>query len=139
MTCASSSRRRGWPAAGVPASLLRSPPAAVAVSSGRDWDAAKPARVFDVVVVRDDVARGKPAPDIFLRAAGLLGVPARCCVVFEDADTGIAAALAAGMRVTDVRRHLTGVTDTRRSVASRLSPRTRVMGRFDDRQAPNGP
>lgn len=86
-------------------------PAAIATGSSRRFvraglDAAKLAGVFDVVVVRDDVARGKPAPDIFLRAAGLLGVPARCCVVFEDADTGIVAALAAGMRVIDVRRHL---------------------------------
>jgi beta-phosphoglucomutase len=48
------------------------------------------------------VRRGKPAPDIFLRAAELVGVePARCTVV-EDAPTGVRAALAAGMRCVGV-------------------------------------
>lgn len=62
--------------------------------------------VFDAVVVRDDVSRGKPSPDIFLHAARLLQVPAHRCVVFEDADSGIAAAIAAGMRAIDVRQRL---------------------------------
>lgn len=52
---------------------------------------------FDAVVHAGMVARGKPAPDIFLRAAGLLGLPPRQCVVVEDAPSGIAAARAAGM------------------------------------------
>jgi beta-phosphoglucomutase len=43
------------------------------------------------------VERTKPAPDLFLHAAGQLGVPAGHCVVFEDAESGVAAALAAGM------------------------------------------
>ncbi len=45
-----------------------------------------------------DVARGKPAPDLFLHAAGSLGVPPERCVVVEDSPTGLAAARAAGMR-----------------------------------------
>ena len=46
-----------------------------------------------------DVVRGKPAPDLFLHAAGSYGVtPSSCCVV-EDTPTGVAAALAAGMIV----------------------------------------
>ncbi|MDP9383843.1 MAG: HAD family hydrolase [Actinomycetota bacterium] len=46
-----------------------------------------------------DVARGKPAPDLFLHAAARMGAdPARCAVV-EDSPVGVAAALAAGMRV----------------------------------------
>lgn len=54
---------------------------------------------FSTVVSFTDVKRGKPAPDIFLRAAELLGVaPARCCVI-EDSKPGLAAGLAAGMRV----------------------------------------
>jgi HAD superfamily hydrolase (TIGR01509 family) len=60
---------------------------------------------FDVVVTRDDVARGKPAPDIFLRAASQLRVPPNRCVVYEDSDEGIRAARAAGMAVIDVRSH----------------------------------
>lgn len=46
----------------------------------------------------DDVVNGKPAPDIFLRTAGLLGAGAQDCVVFEDAYSGITGAKAAGMK-----------------------------------------
>jgi|SRR5580658_8718727 len=47
----------------------------------------------------DDVAHGKPAPDVFLHAAAAMGVtPARCAVV-EDSVSGVTAGLAAGMRV----------------------------------------
>ncbi|KJY41279.1 hypothetical protein VR41_13345 [Streptomyces sp. NRRL B-1568] len=60
-------------------------------------------QLFDVVVTREAVPRGKPAPDLFLEAARLLGVPVRRCVVLEDADEGLAAAKAAGMDAVDVR------------------------------------
>lgn len=53
---------------------------------------------FDVVCSASDVARGKPAPDLFLRAAGLLGVEPGTCSVVEDSVPGIAAAKAAGMQ-----------------------------------------
>ncbi|MEU8178934.1 HAD family phosphatase [Microbispora hainanensis] len=58
---------------------------------------------FGTLVTRDDVERGKPAPDIFLHAAKLLGVPPHRCTVYEDSDEGIAAAHAADMAVIDVR------------------------------------
>ncbi|MBM3830072.1 MAG: HAD family phosphatase [Verrucomicrobia bacterium] len=52
---------------------------------------------FPVVVSVQDVAHGKPAPDVFLRAAERLGVaPAACCVI-EDSAAGVTAARAAGM------------------------------------------
>jgi HAD superfamily hydrolase (TIGR01509 family) len=60
---------------------------------------------FDLIVTRDDVEQGKPAPDIFLTAAEGLGFVPSDCVVYEDSDEGIAAAHAAGMRVIDVRPH----------------------------------
>jgi HAD superfamily hydrolase (TIGR01509 family) len=50
-----------------------------------------------VVVTRDDVARGKPYPDLFLRAAELLGVPPDECLAVEDSLIGVRAANAAGM------------------------------------------
>lgn len=59
-------------------------------------------QAFSVVVTGDQVARGKPAPDIFLQAAAALEVPPKETVVFEDAPAGIAAARAAGMRVIAV-------------------------------------
>ncbi len=53
---------------------------------------------FDVVVDGTMVDRGKPAPDVFLRAAELLELPPSRCVVLEDAPNGILAARAAGAR-----------------------------------------
>ncbi|WP_217250216.1 HAD family phosphatase [Streptomyces sp. AC602_WCS936] len=50
------------------------------------------------VVSADEVARGKPAPDVFLEAARRLGADPADCVVLEDAAPGAAAAHAAGMR-----------------------------------------
>lgn len=51
---------------------------------------------FRVMVTRDQVSRGKPAPDLFLEGARRLGVPVTACLVLEDSATGIAAARAAG-------------------------------------------
>lgn len=61
------------------------------------------AEVFDAVVTRDDVPRGKPAPDTYLRAAALLGLDPTRCVAYEDTAIGLEAARAAGMCVVDVR------------------------------------
>ena len=61
------------------------------------------ARSFDAVVTGDEVDRGKPAPDIFLEAAGKLGVAPAECLVFEDALHGVHAAVAAGMTAVAVR------------------------------------
>lgn len=58
---------------------------------------------FDAIVTADDVAHGKPAPDIFLEAARRLGVSPARCVAFEDAELGLQSARAAGMVVIDIR------------------------------------
>ena len=60
--------------------------------------------IFDIVVTPNDVpfGRGKPAPDMFLLAAEKMGVSPKQCLVFEDAEPGIQAALAAGMQVVRV-------------------------------------
>lgn len=52
-----------------------------------------------VVVSADDVARGKPAPDPYLKAAELLGMPISSCLVLEDAASGYAAAHRAGAQI----------------------------------------
>lgn len=54
---------------------------------------------FERVFSASEVARGKPAPDVFLHAAASLGVPPARCVVVEDSVAGVRAAVAAGMPV----------------------------------------
>jgi pseudouridine-5'-monophosphatase len=86
-------------ARGIPIAVATSTDARLfAVKTGhhQEWFA-----IFDAIVCGDDarVARGKPAPDIFLAAAESLGVPPASCVVVEDSPLGVAAALAAGMKV----------------------------------------
>lgn len=60
---------------------------------------------FRVIVDGHQVARPKPWPDIYLRAAELLETPAERCIVFEDSPAGITAARAAGSRVVGVGTH----------------------------------
>lgn len=62
---------------------------------------------FQVVVSGTEVAQGKPAPDIFLRAAEKLGVAAHRCTVLEDAESGIRGAKAAGMMAIAVPSQFT--------------------------------
>lgn len=59
--------------------------------------------LFDAVVGADDIVHGKPAPDVFLKAAQLIGVSPEKCIVYEDGEPGFVAARAAGMRLVDVR------------------------------------
>ncbi|MDQ1021507.1 HAD family hydrolase [Streptomyces afghaniensis] len=70
-----------------------SPEAIEAVLAGTGLDAH-----LRTVVSADEVAHGKPAPDVFLEAARRLGADPAACVVLEDAAPGAAAAHAAGMR-----------------------------------------
>jgi HAD superfamily hydrolase (TIGR01509 family) len=60
---------------------------------------------FDTIVAAEDTVRHKPFPDVFLEAARRLDVQPERCLVYEDADLGIAAARAAGMEWIDVRDH----------------------------------
>ena len=61
---------------------------------------------FCALVTSDDVANPKPAPDTFLKAAALMGVPAEDCRAFEDTDLGLQSIRAAGMEAVDVREIL---------------------------------
>jgi beta-phosphoglucomutase-like phosphatase (HAD superfamily) len=53
---------------------------------------------FNAIITRDDVARGKPHPDLFLRAAAEMRLAPNVCLVLEDSYNGIRAAKAAAMR-----------------------------------------
>ncbi len=66
------------------------------------------AHVFSAVTSMEDTQRGKPDPEVFLTAAGKLGVEPRRCLVVEDAPVGVQAAKAGGMKciaVTFVGHH----------------------------------
>ena len=56
-------------------------------------------RLFAATVSSEEVARGKPAPDVYLEAARRLGVPPGRCAAIEDSENGILSAKAAGMGV----------------------------------------
>jgi HAD superfamily hydrolase (TIGR01509 family) len=60
------------------------------------------ARLFRATVSSEEVARGKPAPDVFLEAARRLGVAPERCAVVEDSANGIRAGRAAGMLVVAI-------------------------------------
>jgi len=63
-------------------------------------------RFFPVVVSVEDVKRGKPAPDVFLRAAELIGCEPASCWVIEDSAAGVQAAVSAGVRVIAITNSL---------------------------------
>lgn len=80
-------------------------------------------RFFSAVVTGSEVEHGKPAPEIFLKAAARLGVAPQACWVIEDSKPGIAAARAAGMRVI-------AITNTH--PAAELQGATQVVGTYED-------
>jgi len=77
----------------------------------------------------DAVARGKPAPDIFLHAARAMGIAVAECLVVEDSENGVKAAVAAGMEVVG----FTGGSHLPRSYGERLmdAGARAVAGDFD--------
>jgi HAD superfamily hydrolase (TIGR01509 family) len=82
-------------------------PLAIASSSNRPLivvvlELAQLAELFRATVSSEEVARGKPAPDVYLEAAGRLGVHPQVCAAVEDSHSGIASAKAAGMRVVAI-------------------------------------
>src|SRR2546421_7236703 len=92
-------------------------------------------RFFAATVSGSDVKRGKPAPDIFLRAAELLEVAPQDCWVIEDSKPGVAAARAAGMKVIAITnthpaeelQHATRVVSTYREIENVLLPQVEEL------------
>jgi putative hydrolase of the HAD superfamily len=62
---------------------------------------------FDCIMTRDYVEKGKPAPDLYLKAIECLGMPIDRCIAIEDSPNGMRAALAAGLRCIAVPNALT--------------------------------
>jgi len=78
------------------------------------------AQWLDVALCREDAAREKPAPDLFLAAASALSVSPKNCLVVEDSAPGIAAARAAGMTVVGFTAYC-GPNSLRRGADAYLS------------------
>ena len=79
--------------------------ALVTASTGRQMRSALtrfPENIFGATVSRDDVSVTKPNPEPYLKAASILGVDIRKCVVFEDSLTGVASGLSAGAQVIGI-------------------------------------
>ena len=93
---------------------------AVASSSSRKWVLGHLERLrlhaeWDGVFTRDDVARTKPAPDLYLAAVKALRVAPQEAVAFEDSRNGIAAAKDAGLLCVAVPNALTAAMDLSRA------------------------
>jgi HAD superfamily hydrolase (TIGR01509 family) len=102
------------------------------------------AHYFSVTVCGDEVPRGKPAPDPYLRAAALLHLQPSACLAIEDSVTGTAAAEGAGCPVLVVpndvpvpdgprRRHIASLADV--VVADLRQVFAELTSRFDERSA----
>jgi len=99
---------------------------AVASSSSRGWVLGHLQRLgieahWDVVRCREDVARTKPAPDLYLAVIAALGVAPEEAVALEDSANGIAAAKDAGLRCVAVPNALTAGMDLSRADARLVS------------------
>jgi HAD superfamily hydrolase (TIGR01509 family) len=73
---------------------------------------------YHLVVTPEDVVHGKPAPDMFLLAAKRMGVPPQQCLVFEDAEPGMRAAEAAGMKWVRVPSRNPATTPAKRGAGA---------------------
>ncbi|MCX6802863.1 MAG: HAD-IA family hydrolase, partial [Candidatus Diapherotrites archaeon] len=68
-------------------------------------------KTFDLVLCADDVKKGKPNPEIFLKCAKRLRVQPKNCLVLEDAENGIIAAKRAGMKAIALKSGYSGKQD----------------------------
>jgi sugar-phosphatase len=103
------------PGAGAFLRDLRGAPVAVVTSASRELAhrrmRAAGVLVPQVLVAAEDVSLGKPSPEGYLRAVAQLGVDPGDCVIFEDADAGVQAAVASGGQVVVVGDHVSAITE----------------------------
>lgn len=90
--------------AGVPAGIASSGPARWVVPAAERIGITP---LFRTIVTGDDVARGKPAPDVYLEAARRLGADPAKSVAIEDSGPGVASARAAGLKTVAIPHWLT--------------------------------
>lgn len=87
---------------------------------------------FDVVLGSEDIENGKPAPDIFLKAAKLMGVKPEDCFIFEDSDNGIKAGFAAGMKCIGVPDLVNFSEETKKLMFCQLEDLSQAIEIFEN-------
>ena len=93
------------------------------------------ADAFEVIVAKEDVARVKPAPDSYTLALKRMGLAPADALAIEDSPTGVASALAAGLRVMAVgHRRPEGEWSVGCRFISELTDARAVLDRFDSRE-----
>ncbi len=80
----------------IPMAIASSSPRSIIVRYLQETDLLK---LFSCVVSAQEVPKGKPAPDVYIKAAGLLGIDPARCLAIEDSLPGAQAGLAAGMQI----------------------------------------
>jgi len=87
---------------------------------------------FDAIVCGTEVENGKPAPDVFLKTAELLGVEPGNCFVFEDSENGIRAGVAAGMKCIGIADLVPFSEDIKSLMFKELSNMTQAIEIFKE-------
>ncbi len=92
-------------------------------------------KYFDKVVYGDMVSRGKPEPDIFLKASEVLGVPPEECMALEDSANGILSAYRAGMIPVMIPDMQEPSEEIRRILFAKLPSLLDVIGLLEEQQS----
>lgn len=87
---------------------------------------------FDVIVCGDQVERSKPEPDIYIKAAELLGLPPKACYAVEDSKNGLLSAHRAGCQVIMVPDLWQGDDETDSFILAKCSDLNEVIGVIHD-------
>jgi HAD superfamily hydrolase (TIGR01509 family) len=90
---------------------------------------------FETLLTRDDVARGKPNPDLYLLAASRFGLKPEACVAVEDSNHGVAAAHAAGAITIMVPDMVTPTDESRARCAAVVPDLNAVLAMLRERGA----
>ena len=85
---------------------------------------------FSAIVGGRDIVNGKPAPDIFLKAAKLIGAQPQDCFVFEDSENGIKAGIDAGMKVIGFADIIPFKEETKKLLFSNLNDLSEAIDMF---------
>lgn len=88
--------------------------------------------IFDAIIGSHDVENGKPAPDVFLKTAEIMGVCPKDCFVFEDSPNGIKAGFLAGMRCIGIEDIIEFGEETKKMMYLQLNDLSEAIKIFEN-------